>query len=189
MSKSMKEVLGQIKGTGKENEVLTEKKGFSASAFDSYVNAIVNDRSYEFVTVDKKGNETKMNISDMIRGDLKKTIKDAGCPQPSELGVCDTCDITTKGLANAIRPIVTGFLATGKKFPLTPQATFGADIFLAPLPGTTKTIDTIDNMTDRNKTGTCTTITEDSVRVKVKSPVPKHLVKKVRKDLNGKVID
>ncbi len=188
MSKTMNEVLGKIKGTGNENKVLTNKAGFSSSAFDDYVNAIVNDRSYTFKTVDKNGKESEINVSELIRTDLKKTVKEAGCPQPTELGVCDTCDISTKGLANAIRPIVTGFLMTGKKFPLTSQSTFGGDIYLADLPGRTKTVEVFD-MKTREPKGTSTITTQDSIQVKVKSPVPKHLVKKVRKDVNGKVID
>ena len=52
-------------------------------------------------------NETgTVNVSELIRNDLKKTIDNAKYPQKSEAGVLDSTEIVTKGLSEAIPYIV-----------------------------------------------------------------------------------
>ncbi len=60
-------------------------------------------------------------------------------------------------------------------------------IYLASNPGKTKEIQVRDIKT-KEALGTTTITTQDSVQVRAKSPVPKHLQVKVRKDVNGNLV-
>lgn len=187
--KTVTDVLGKIKGEDKINEIMTGKGLFSKQGFGDTVNALVNDTTFKISTYDRNGNVTgQVNISEMIRNDLKATIEKAKYPQKSEAGVLDSTEIVTKGLAEAIPYIVNEQIMAGRKFELPQQATFNGAIYLASVPGKTKVSDVRDIKT-KEKVGTVTTVTKDSVQVKTKSPVPAScIVSKTRKDLNGKVI-
>lgn len=186
--KVVNEVLEKMKGKDKVNDILTGKGAFSKTGFSDVVSAMVNDTTFNVTTFGKDGKPNgTVNISDMIRSDLKKTLEKAKYPQKSEAGVLDTCEIVTTGLAEAIPYIVEEQLKCGKKFDLPQQPTFGGSVYLGDVKGKTKEVQVRDPKTQQNL-GTCTITTKDSVQVKTKSPVPTFLQTKVRKDVNGKVI-
>ena len=187
MFKSVKEIQTKLKGAGNEAKTLPGKKSFSSSAFDDLVHAMVNDPDYRFTSVDRSGKKVDTNIRSLIVEDLKKSAQSAGYPQKTEAGVYDTAEISTKGFSRAIRPIATEYIRTARKFSLEPQEDFTGDIYLAKVPAGTKTVNVRDIKTGVN-IGTTTIIRKDSVQVRAKSPVPKHLVEKVRKDASGKVL-
>lgn len=186
--KVVNEVLEKMKGKDKVNDILTGKGAFSKTGFSDVVSAMANDTTFNVTTFGKDGKPNgSVNISDMIRSDLKKTLEKAKYPQKSEAGVLDTCEIVTTGLAEAIPYIVEEQLKCGKKFDLPQQPTFGGSVYLGDVKGKTKEVQVRDPKTQQNL-GTCTITTKDSVQVKTKSPVPTFLQTKVRKDVNGKVI-
>jgi hypothetical protein len=188
--KTVNEVMAKAKGEGNENKILTGKGAFSQAGFGDLVNALVNDTTYTVNTYDKEGNVAdKINLSEMIRADLKKTLENAKYPQKSESSVLDTVEISTKNIAKAIPYIVSEQIRCGKKFdiPAGPK-TANSSVYLADVEGRTKEVDLRDPRSQEIK-GTVTIKTKDSVAVKVKSPVPEFLTQKTRKDTNGKVID
>ena len=181
------DVLGKIKGGDQVTATLTGKGSFSKQGFGDLTSALANDTGFKVKTIDKTGQTVETNISELIRADIKKTIANAKYPQKSEAGVLDTCEISTAGLAEAIPLIVNEQLRCGKKFDLPAQKDMGGSVYLAPNPGKTKTVQVRDIKT-KEELGTTTITTKDSVQVRVKSPVPKHLVTKVRKDKAGNVV-
>jgi len=187
--KTMKEVLGKMKGTGKETETLTGKGSFSKSTFEDMVSAAANDTSFKIPVYDKVTGkaEGEINISELIRSDFKKTLEKAKYPQRSEASVLDTCEISTKGLAEAIPYIVSEQIRAGKKFDLPQGEKFSGSIYLADVKGKVRDIKIRDPKTQENL-GTSTVTTKDSIQVKAKSPVPKFLTEKVRKDKNGNIV-
>lgn len=186
--KTINDTLGKIKGEGKLDDVLTGKGAFSKAGFSDTVNALVNDTTFKIKTFGKDGQQNgEVNISDLIRNDIKKTLANAKYPQKSESAVLDTVDICTSGLAEAIPYIVMEQMKCGKKFDLPQQFNVGGSIYLASVPGKTKVSQVRDPKTQQNL-GTSTTTTQDHVQIRAKSPAPAHLQTKVRKDPNGKVI-
>lgn len=187
--KMVKETLGKIKGEDKINDVLTGKGPFSRAGFGDTVSALANDTSFKIPVYDKNGNKTgETSISDLIRSDLKKTVDHAKYPQKSEAAVLDTCEVVTSGLAEAIPYIVMEQLKAGKKFDLPMQPNVVGSVYLAGVPGRTK-VSKVRDMKTKAEIGTSTTVTKDYIQVRTKSPVPNAcVVSKVRKDLNGKVI-
>jgi hypothetical protein len=173
---------------GKANETITGKGSFSKTVFANFVNAHANDKEAKIPFLGKDGKAAGININELLLADAKKTITNAKYPQKSELGVLDKSELATDGLAEAIPAIVTEWLRTGKKFPLLPQKEFAGTLYLVKVPARTKVV-TVRNFQTREKTGTSTITTKDSIQVRAKSPVPAHLVTKVKRDLNGKVID
>lgn len=188
MSKNVTEVITKLKGANSAQEVVTGKGSFSSAGFGEFVSSIVNDPSYMAKSVDKTGEVKETNIRDLIVGDVKRTIAAAKYPQASEIGVVDTTEISTKGLEKSFSLILTEWLKTGKKFPLASQPTFTGEIYLKSVPGGVKENPIRDFKTGET-IGTSITTTQDSVQVRVKSPVPDTLKQKVRKDLNGNVIN
>lgn len=187
--KTINETLGKIKGEDKIDDVMTGKGSFSKVGFSDTVNALVNDTTFSVKTFDKNGNNNgSVNISELIRNDLKKTLTNAKFPQKSEIDVLDTVDICTAGLSEAIPYIVMEQMKCGKKFDLPAQSNVVGSIYLASVPGKTKTSQVRDPKTQQNL-GTSTTTTKDHVQIRAKSPAPAHLQTKVRKDPNGKVIE
>lgn len=183
--KTVKETLGKIKGEDKLNDVMTGKGAFSKTSFADTVNALVNDTTFKVKTFDKNGQVNgEVNISELIRNDVKKTLANAKYPQKSEMAVFDSSDICTTGLAEAIPYIVMEQMKAGKKFDLPAQANVAGSIYLADVPGKVKTVAVRDPKTQENL-GTATITYKDSVKIAAKSPVPKHLQTKVRKDKNG----
>lgn len=188
MSKSMNEVLEKVKGTDKVSEIVTGKGSFSKAGFNDLVSAMVNDTTYKIPTYDKDGNKTgEINISELIRNDLKKTLEHAKYPQASEASILDNCEISTKGLAEAIPHFVMEQIATGKKFDLPTTEKSQGSIYLSEVPGGTKETKIRDPKTQTDL-GTITTTSQNSIQVRTKSPVPSHLQVKVRKDPDGNVI-
>lgn len=189
MSKMVNEVLGKVKGEDKINDVLTGKGSFSQQGFADTVSALVNDTTFKVKTFGKDGKVNgEVSISEMIRSDLKKTLEKAKYPQKSEAGVLDTTEIVTGGMAKSIPYIVMEQIKCGKKFDLPQQGNVGGSIYLNAVPAKTRTSEVRDPKT-QEKLGTVTITNKPSVQIRAKSPVPKHLQTKVRKDVNGKVIE
>lgn len=186
--KMVNEVLEKVKGKDKVNETLTGKGAFSKAGFSDVVSAMVNDTTFKVTTYGKDGKPNgSINVSELIRSDLKKTLEKAKYPQKSEAAVLDTCEIVTNGIAEAIPYIVEEQLKCGKKFDLPQQPKFGGSVYLGDVKGKVKEVQVRDPKTQANL-GTCTITSKDSVQIKTKSPVPTFLQSKVRKDVNGKVI-
>lgn len=187
--KMVNETLGKIKGEDKINDILTGKGPFSKAGFGDTVSALANDTTFKIPTYDKNGQKTgDVSISELIRSDVKKTLDKAKYPQKSEAGVIDTSEIVTTGIAEAIPYIVMEQLKAGKKFDLPMQPNVVGSIYLAGVPGRTKT-STVRDMQTKKEIGTSTTTTKDYIQVRAKSPVPTAcVVSKVRKDMNGKVV-
>ena len=187
--KTVNETIGKIKGEGNLDDVMTGKGVFSKSGFSDTVNALINDTTFKVKTYDKSGNVNgEVCISDLIRNDIKKTIDNAKYPQKSEAGVVDSVEIATKGIAEAIPHIVMEYMKCGKKFDLPSQSNVVGSIYLNNVAGKVKNVQIRDPKTQENL-GTTVITTKDSVQIRAKSPVPAHLQTKVRKDVNGKVID
>lgn len=182
--KSVTEVKGD-----KVDKICTGKGAFSAAGFSDLVGALANDSKFSVTTYGKDGQPNgSVNISELIRGDIKKSVANAKYPQKSEEGVLDSSEICTKGLAKAIPYMVEEYLKTGKKFDLPQQPTFQGSIYLADQPGRTK-VSKVRDIQTKKELGTSTTVTKDSVQVRVKSPVPAScVVSKTRRDLNGNVM-
>lgn len=185
--KTVNEVLGKIKGEDKVTEVLTGKGAFSKAGFSDLTNALANDTTYKVTSVDKDGNKIETNLSELLRADLKKTLDNAKYPQKPEAGVLDTCDISTKGLAEAIPYIVREQMQCGKKFDIPSTEKMVGGVYLANKPGETKDIKVRDMKTGE-VIGSTTVTNKDCIQIRAKSPVPKNLQTKVRKDLNGNVV-
>ena len=182
------ETIGKVKGEDKLHDVITGKGAFSKTGFQDTVSALVNDTTFGVKTYGKDGKETgTVNISELIRADLKKTVAKAGYPQKSEAGVLDTCEIVTTGLAEAIPQIVMEQLKQGKKFDLPAAPGVAGSIYLAKVPAKEKIVQVRDPKTQENL-GTAEIKCQDSVQIRAKSPVPAYLQTKVRKDASGKVI-
>ena len=185
--KMVDDVLGKVKGEKNVTETLTGKGSFSKQGFCDLTSALVNDTTFKVKSIDKAGNVVETSVSELIRNDLKKTLANAKYPQKSEAGVLDTVEINTDGLAQAIPFIVQEQIRCGKKFDFPAQKDMGGSIYLAANPGKTKEVQVRDMKTGEN-VGTTTITTKDSVQIRAKSPVPKHLQTKVRKDVKGNVI-
>ena len=180
--KMVKEVLAKVKGEGNELKTLTGKGAFSATGFNDMVNAMATDTSFKIPTFGKDGKKDgEINISELIRDDLKKTLEKAKYPQKSEAGVLDTCDIVTTGLAKAVPQLVMAWIASGRKFDLPNTATSTGSVYLQSVPGGVKTSQVRDMKTGKDL-GTVTTTTKDHIEVRTKSSAPDWLKSKVRKD-------
>lgn len=189
MAKNVTEVFGKVKGTDKVNDILTGKGAFSKVGFADNVSALANDTTFSIKQFDKDGKQTgTVNISELIRNDIKATLQKAGYPQKSEAAVLDSSEIVTKGIAEAIPYMVMEQLKMGKKFDLPMQPNVVGSVYLAPVSGKEKESKIRDIQT-KQELGTVTTKTKDYIQVRVKSPVPNAcVVSKVRKDVNGKVV-
>lgn len=182
-----KDVLKKMKGTDKIDEVIPGKGAFSKQGFSDLVNAIANDTTFTVKTY-SDGKETgEINISELLRADLKKTLEKAKYPQKTEAGVLDNCEISTSGLAQAIPLLVMEQMKCGKKFDLPQQEKAVGSIYLAESKPSVKTVKTRDPKTQK-ELGTCETTNQACLQIKAKSPVPKHLQKKVHRDPSGKII-
>ena len=180
--KMVNEVLTNIKGAGNENKTLTGKGAFSVTGFNDMVNAMVTDTSFKIPTYGKDGKKDgEINVSELIREDLKKTLEKAKYPQKSEAAILDSCDIVTTGLAKAIPQIAMAWLAAGRKFDLPNTATSVGSIYLQAVPGGTK-VSQVRDMKTGKELGTVTTTTKDHIEVRTKSSAPDWLKTKVRKD-------
>lgn len=186
--KTVNEVLGKVKGEGKVDEILAGKGSFSATGFGDLVSAMANDTTFSVPTYGKDGSVTgSVNVSELIREDVKKTIAKAGYPQKTEIGVLDTAEIYTAGLSKALPFIVMEQLKSGKKFDLPTTAKSVGSVYLKEVPGGVKESAVRDPQTQANL-GTSITTSKDCVQVRTKSGVPSFLQTKVRKDVNGNVI-
>ena len=185
--KLVKDVLSKIKGEGNVGKTLTGKGSYSKTGFGDVTHALVNDTTHKTKYLGKDGKEHTINLSEMMRADLKKTLANAKYPQKSEAAILDTVEICTTGLSEVIPHIVGTQVECGKKFALPPKELYNGDIYLATVPGRTRTQPVRDIKT-QEELGTTTITSKDSVQVRTKSPVPKHLQSKVRRDKTGKVV-
>lgn len=185
--KLVNDVFAKLKGADNVSKTLTGKGSFSRQGFGDLVNALANDTGFK-VKEFHDGKEVSLNLSELIRSDIKKSIANAKFPGKTELGVVDSSEVCTSGLSKAIPFIVHQQIATGRKFSLPPQKDMGGDIYLAKVPGRTKTV-LVRDIKSKQPLGDTTITTKDSIQVRAKSPVPKHLQTKVRRDLQGKVIN
>jgi hypothetical protein len=78
-------------------------------------------------------------------------------------------------------------MQNGKKFQFPSQDNFTGGVYLQPVAAGTKTHNVKKPMTGESD-GTSTVTHKDYLTLRTKSPAPKHLVTKVRKDNNGKLI-
>lgn len=188
--KTVKEVYENAKGKGKVSDILTGKGSFSKAGFADTVSALANDNTFKIKTYDKNGTAVgEVSISELIRSDIKKTMDKAKYPQKSEVAVMDSAEIVTAGLAQAIPFIVMEQMKQGKKFDLPNNPEVVGSIYLANVPGKTKTSKVRDIKT-KQEIGTTTVKTKDSIQVRAKSPVPAAcVISKVRKDMNGNVVN
>ncbi|MDE7345340.1 MAG: hypothetical protein K2N48_01205, partial [Muribaculaceae bacterium] len=146
--KNVQETLGKIKGEDRVDAILTGKGSFSQSGFGDMVSALANDTTHQVTTYGKDGKPNgSMNISEMLRADLKKTIAKAGYPQKSEAGVLDNVEICTTNLSKVIPAIVMEQLKCGKKFDLPPAPGVQGSIYLAPVKAKVKTVKVRDPKT------------------------------------------
>lgn len=185
--KTMKDVLAKLKGEENIEKTVCGRGAFSKSSFADITNALINDTTFTVPVLDKHGNETKVNFSEMYRNELKKNIAAAGYPQKSEISVVDTANINTSAIAEIIPHVLDIYVASGKKFEFPLHKDRISAIYLVDVKGKTKDTTVRDMKTGAN-IGTTTTVTQDHVQMRVKSQVPKALVKKTRKDLDGKVV-
>lgn len=188
--KNVKDVLAKVKGEDKVNAVITGKGSFSRTGFGDLVNAMVNDTSFKVPIYTKDSKKVaEINLSELIRSDLKKTLEKANYPQRTEAALLDTCDIYTAGLAEAIPYIIQQQINSGKKMELPAQELTGvSSVYLADVPSRTKTSAIRDPKTQENL-GSVTTTNKPYIALKAKSSAPANLITKVRKDPNGKVIE
>lgn len=188
MSKSVDEIMKELKGSDKVDDTITGKGAFSKSGFGDLVSAMVNDTSFKVPTYGKDGQKTgEMSVSELLRADLAKTVDNAKYPQKSEASVLNQVEISTKGLTEAIPVIIEEWIKTGRKFDLPAQPKFNGSVYLTDVKASTKTGD-IRDMKTNEKIGTYEAKYDDSIKVTTKSPVPAHLTKKVTKDLKGNII-
>mgnify|MGYP003571245963 CR=1 FL=1 len=189
MSKLMNDVLGDIKGEDKIHSTVTGKGSFSKSNFGDLVSAISNDTTFNIKTYDKNGQESgTVNVSELIRSDLKKTLDKAKYPQKSEVDKLDSTEICTAGLSQAIPVIVEEWIRCGKKFDLPTQPDFQGSIYLTEQEGKTRTVN-VRNPETQEFLGTTEITTQDHVEVRAKSGTPDYLQTKIRKDPSGNLID
>lgn len=180
--KMVKDVLENIKGKDNVDKTLTGKGAFSQTGFGDMVNAMATDTSFKIPTYDKDGKKDgEINISELIRDDIKKTLEKAKYPQKSEAGVLDTCDIVTTGLTKAIPQLVMAWVAAGRKFDLPNTATSTGSVYLQAVPGGVKNSQVRDMKTGE-VTGSVEITTKDHIEVRTKSSTPDWLKTKVRKD-------
>ena len=185
--KTVSEVLKKYKGEDKAEEVICGKGAFSKAAFTDITNALINDTGFMVKVLDKQGNETKVNLSEMFRSELKKNVVAAGCPQKPEIDVIDKTPLHTSNIAEIIPHVVDIYLTCGKKFDFPIHKDRVGSVYLAEVKGRVKDTAVRDMKTGEHL-GTTTTTTEDHIQYRIKSQVPKDLVKKVRKDLKGNIV-
>lgn len=187
--KAVNDVLGKAKGTDKINDICTGKGPFSVSGFGDLVNSLANDTTFKIKTFDKDGKPNgEVNLSELIRQDIKSTVEKAKFPQKSEAGVLDSSEIVTTGLAQAIPHIVMQQISCGKKFDLPQGEKVQGSIYLADVKGGEK-VSKVRDISTGQELGTSTTVTKDYIQVRAKSTAPNScIVSKVRKDNNGNVV-
>lgn len=185
--KLVNEVLEKFKGAGNVSATLTGKGAFSQAGFAELTKAMANDTSFTTPVREKDGKTTKVNVSELVRADVKKTILNAKCPQKSEIGVVDTSEIETSGWAKAMLLMIREQLMAGKKVEIPPTDSFQGALYLAPVAGKTKTVQVRDIKT-KEELGTTTIVSKDSIQIRAQSRVPKHLQTKTRRDKAGNVV-
>lgn len=182
MAKLVNEIFEKIKGAENADKTLATKKRFNANEFKAVVSALANDPTHK---EENFKSEEEFSIADALRSDLKKTIERAKFPQKNEASVLDTVDICTDGLAKSIPYILLEHLKTGRMFDLPDQEKLKASIYLQEVPAKSREIP-FRNVQNGAPLGTVTVVNKDCFQLRSKSPVPKHLQRKIYKDLNGK---
>lgn len=186
--KTVSEVLTTIRGGSDLTTPLAGKSTIARKDASDLTSALVNDTSFVTTHRGNNGETLEFNISELIRKDLKTTLATAGYPQKSEADqILDKVEISTKGLTLAIPHIVQHVVESGKAFELPNKDYMKSKVYLAPVQASTKDY-TVRDMTTQTVTGTSTVTTKDHFTLRAKSPAPDHLQTKVKKDLNGKVV-
>lgn len=180
--KLVNEIFEKIKGAENVDKILAVKKRANAIDTKALVNALANDKTYK---IDNFKTEEEVNISELLRSDLKKTLQRAQFPQKNEISVLDDVEIATDGLTKAIPYMVLEYLKTGRIFELPEQEKLKAAIYLKEIPGASRIIK-IRNVQNGKPIGNVNLITKDAFVLRAKSPIPSHLKRKVYKDNNGK---
>lgn len=183
--KTVNEILAKIKGTENVDKILAIKKRANSIDTKALTNALANDKTYK---IDNFKTEEEVNISELLRSDIKKTLEKAKYPQKNESSVIDDVEICTDGLTKAIPYFILEYLKTGRTFDLPADEKLNASIFLKEIPANTKTVK-YRNVQNGKQLGNVTIISKDSFQLRAKSPVPKHLQRKVFKDMDGKKIN
>lgn len=183
--KTVNEIFAKIKGAENVDKVLAEKKRANSVDTKLLVNALVNDKTYK---IDNFKTEEEVNISELIRNDIKKTLEKAKFPQKNEASVIDDAEICTEGLTKAIPYLVLEHLKTGRTFELPPQEKMKASIYLRAMPARTRQIK-IRNVQNGKQIGDVTLVSKDWFQLRAKSPIPKHLQRKVFKGMDGKPLE
>lgn len=185
--KTVSDQMTKLKGTGNEGQTLTGKGSFSTKGFADFTNAMFNDTTHKVKVMGKDGKEALVSPSELVRADFIKSAANAKFPQKSEAGTYNTSELATNGIAEAALLVVREYMQTGRKVDIPPTKNMVGSIYLAPVAGKTKTVNVRDMKTGEPQ-GTTTITTKDSIQIRSKSPVPKHLQTKVRKDKNGNVV-
>lgn len=183
--KLVNDILEKIKGTENINKTVTGKGRFNFNEFKSVASALANDTTYHIKDVKSS---TDLNLSTLIREDIKKTIEKAKFPQKSEIDILNKSDVCVDGIAKSIPYIVMEYLKTGKRFELPEQENMKGSIYLKDIPGKVREVQT-RSITSKTPIGSTVITTKDHIQLRAKSSIPSHLKTKVRKDLNGKVIN
>ncbi len=184
--KSVSEVLKKYKAEDVEKTVCG-KGAYSKAAFAEITNALINDTTFKVPVLDKSGQETLVNFSEVYRAEMKKNIAAAGYPQKPEIDVVDKTVLHTNALAEIIPHAIDIYISCGKKFDFPIHEDRIGSIYLTDVKGKVKDTAIRDMKTGENL-GTTTTTTQDHVAYRVKSQVPKARVQKVRKDIHGNVV-
>lgn len=180
--KTLTEVLEAAKGTGNANTMQAGKAPYSASFFSELVHAAANDTQFKIPQYNPNTGEKvgDINISEMLRADMKKTIEAAKYPQKSEAGVLDSVEISTKGLEKSITQILMLAMGVGKKVNLPAQPDINASIYLADVPAKSKKVNIRDPKT-QEPLGVCQIDTAAYKQVRAQSRAPKYLQKKTKR--------
>lgn len=173
--KTVEEVLAEIKGSNNTSEIKAGKAPFSQSAFGDLVHALVNDTTYKIPQFNPKTGEKvgEINISELLREDLKKTVENAKYPQKPEADVLNSVEIATKGLTQTFGEILMQQLSTGKGFNIPPQPEMVARLTIADVPASKRTIPVRDPQTQKDL-GTAEITTQAYKQLRAHSPAPEH---------------
>jgi hypothetical protein len=185
--KLVNDIIVKYKGKDKVNETKCGKSAFSKQGFDELFHAVVNDTTYKVTTIDKEGKEIQKNLSTPVRESVKKSFANGKYPQKSEISVFDTSEINTTDWVEAFKEAMDIWMGFGRKFDLPSKKDRNGSIYFTKIPPKEKTMN-IHDINSKENLGTTTITTEEYIQIRAKSPVPKHLQKKVRRDKTGKIV-
>ena len=137
--KTVTEVLQKLKGEDhKVDETICGKGSFSKAAFTEITNALINDTTFKLPVLDKQGNTTEVNFSELFREELKKNIASAGYPQKPEIGVVDNANLYGSVIADMAPHLIDMYISTGRKFEFPLHKDRISSVYLVDVKGKTK---------------------------------------------------